>query len=154
MTNAGQAYIIYQARSRNQMERWLSWSKAHDWKSCRPLKGLGGSNPPLSATSERVTLVPIFYFIKNQSPAPLFLLFRKRSRSARLLGCKRSRDGSLSLPPFCGCACGAKISKLFTLPTSRRTFWFAVFLCKNTASLYRLPLLFPKRSRCAYAVYL
>ena len=33
------------------MERWLSWSKAHDWKSCVPLKGTGGSNPPLSATS-------------------------------------------------------------------------------------------------------
>ena len=31
------------------MERWLSWSKAHDWKSCRPLKGLEGSNPSLSA---------------------------------------------------------------------------------------------------------
>ena len=30
-------------------ERWLSWSKAHDWKSCVPLKGTGGSNPPLSA---------------------------------------------------------------------------------------------------------
>ena len=28
--------------------------------------------------------------------------FRKRSRSARLLGCKRPRDGSLSLPTFCG----------------------------------------------------
>ena len=27
---------------------------------------------------------------------------RKRSRSARLLGCKRPRDGSLSLPTFCG----------------------------------------------------
>ena len=31
-------------------------------------------------TSERVMLVPIFYFIKNQSPAPLFLLFRKKAR--------------------------------------------------------------------------
>ena len=29
-------------------------------------------------TSERVTLVPIFYFIKNQSPAPLFLLFTQK----------------------------------------------------------------------------
>ena len=24
------------------------WSKVHDWKSCMP-KGIGGSNPPLSA---------------------------------------------------------------------------------------------------------
>ena len=28
--------------------------------------------------------------------------FRKKSRSAHLLGCKRPRDGSLSLPTFCG----------------------------------------------------
>ena len=28
--------------------------------------------------------------------------FRKKSRSARLLGCKRPRCGSLSLPTFCG----------------------------------------------------
>ncbi len=26
------------------------WSKAHDSKSCRPQKGLEGSNPSLSAT--------------------------------------------------------------------------------------------------------
>ena len=51
--------------------------------------------------SERVTLVPIFYFIKNQSPAPLFLLFRKKSRSARLFACKRAHNGSQSLPTFC-----------------------------------------------------
>ncbi len=25
------------------------WSKAHDWKSCIPLKGIQGSNPCLSA---------------------------------------------------------------------------------------------------------
>ena len=31
--------------------------------------------------------------------------------------------------------------------TSRRAFWFAVFLCKNTASLCRLPLLFREKSR-------
>ena len=31
------------------MERWLSWSKAHDWKSCVPYKGTEGSNPSLSA---------------------------------------------------------------------------------------------------------
>ena len=70
-----------------------------------------GSDPPLKAemhslllplyTSERVTLVPIFYCIKNQSPAPLFLLFRKKSRSAHLFACKRVHDGALSLPTFC-----------------------------------------------------
>ena len=35
-------------------------------------------------------LVPIFYFIKNQSPAPLSLLFRKNARSVRLFACKRA----------------------------------------------------------------
>ena len=33
------------------VERWLSWSKAHDWKSCRAPKALKGSNPFLSAIS-------------------------------------------------------------------------------------------------------
>ncbi len=28
------------------------WSKAHDSKSCRPLKGLEGSNPSLSAINK------------------------------------------------------------------------------------------------------
>ncbi len=61
-----------------------------------------GSTPVTSTTSERVTLVPIFYFIKNQSPTPLFLLFHKRSRSAHLFGCRRPHDSSLSLPAFAG----------------------------------------------------
>ena len=63
------------------------------------------------ARSERVALVPIFYFIKNQSPAPLFLLFRKRSRSHRLTACKRAVFTPIcSLPTFCGFE---SISKLF-----------------------------------------
>ena len=53
------------------------------------------------ATSEQVSLVPIFYFIKNQSPVPLFLLFRKRSHSRRLFGCKRPHNAFGSLPTFC-----------------------------------------------------
>ena len=28
----------------------LEWLKRHAWKACIPLKGIGGSNPPLSAT--------------------------------------------------------------------------------------------------------
>ena len=34
--------------------------------------------------------------------ASSFLLFRKRSRLLRLLGCKRPRDASAALPTFCG----------------------------------------------------
>jgi hypothetical protein len=28
------------------MQEWFNW---HAWKACVPLKGTGGSNPPLSA---------------------------------------------------------------------------------------------------------
>ncbi|MDY4975558.1 MAG: hypothetical protein SO147_01485 [Clostridia bacterium] len=45
----------------------------------------------------------LFRFIpitKNQSPASLLLLFRKKARSAQLLTCKCLRNVSLSLPPF------------------------------------------------------
>ena len=66
-----------------------------------------GSSPSVSTTSEQSPLCSGFFFCLRQKrshpPAPLLLLFRKRARSARLLGCKRPRDGSLSLPPFCGC---------------------------------------------------
>ena len=42
-----------------------------------------------------------FYLHKNQSPNTLFLLFHKKSRSARLFVCERAHDASLSLPTFC-----------------------------------------------------
>ena len=37
------------------MERWLSWSKAHDWKSCKDLNSFEGSNPSLSAKQMKHT---------------------------------------------------------------------------------------------------
>ena len=47
-----------------------------------------------------ISLAPIF--CENRSAlTPLILLFRKKSRSARLFGCKRPHDGSQSLPTFC-----------------------------------------------------
>ena len=51
------------------MERWLSWSKAHDWKSCLPLKGNVGSNPTLSA--------------KNKSTQAGALVFAMRWRDSK-----------------------------------------------------------------------
>ena len=36
------------------MEKSPSWSRAHDWKSCRPLKGLEGSNPSFSARDNHI----------------------------------------------------------------------------------------------------
>lgn len=44
-------------------------------------------------------LVPIF-IPKKSVARSLSLLFRKKSHSVHLLGCKRSRDDSLSLPTF------------------------------------------------------
>ena len=59
--------------------------------------------PPAGAKSALLRLLFCLWRKRSHPPAPLLLLFRKRARSARLLGCKRPRDGSLSLPPFCGC---------------------------------------------------
>jgi len=97
--------------------------------------------PAASTTSEQVTLVPIFY-TKNQSPAPLFLLFRKKPRSAPLFVCKRSHDGSLSLPPFYDCACGT----FFHVFPSSKLRLFRFFMQKNQPAslLFLLPKLFKK----------
>ncbi len=45
-------------------ERWLSWSKAHDWKSCVPLKGTEGSNPSLSA--KNTGAIRLLYFFDDK----------------------------------------------------------------------------------------
>ena len=50
-----------QALRKKNMERWLSWSKAHDWKSCVPYKGTEGSNPSLSAKKESSLLWRLFF---------------------------------------------------------------------------------------------
>ena len=35
----------------------LEWLKRHAWKACIPLKGIGGSNPPLSATDDKKRII-------------------------------------------------------------------------------------------------
>ena len=69
-----------------------------------------GSSPSAPATSEWTSLHSDFSLQKNQSYAPSFLLFRKRSHSRRLFGCKRPHNAFGSLPTFCECACGTNIS--------------------------------------------
>ena len=66
-----------------------------------PKLNVAGSNP-VSRSRRRKLRIACDDFFSKSHPAltPLLLLLRKRSRSARLLGCKRPRDGSLSLPPF------------------------------------------------------
>ena len=68
------------------MERWLSWSKAHDWKSCRAPKALKGSNPFLSATtpSEFSEGVCFFRILRAVPVQPLVPVKKQR----------RSPDGS------------------------------------------------------------
>ena len=63
---------------------------------------------------------------KNQSPASLFFLFRKRSRSRRLFACKRAHDGFGSLPTFCGDAGQLHLFRS-TLPV-RVSIWTLGFL--------------------------
>ena len=73
------------------LERWPSWSKAHDWKSCIPHKGIEGSNPSLSA--KKTVPVRGLFFCARYFPM------------ARLL--KRKGPGPLSpAASFCGHTCG------------------------------------------------
>ena len=39
------------------------WPKAHDWKSCIPLKGIEGANPSLSANNKKARLLTGFFVI-------------------------------------------------------------------------------------------
>ena len=66
-----------------------------------------------------------FFLVENQSHAPSFLLFREKSRSVRLLVCKRTRDGSQSLPTFHDIVPSAQ-------PKFPATTAFAGKSCKNT----------------------
>ena len=70
------------------------------WRLVTGGQGAAGSSPVTPTTSERTLLRSDFSLQKNQSHAPSFLLFREKSRSVRLLVCKRTHDGSQSLPTF------------------------------------------------------
>ena len=101
--------------------------------------------------SEQAAYRLLRLFFKSQSVLiPLLLLFRKRSRSRRLLACRRACDGSLSLPTFCG---GAGQLHLFrsTLPRrSKVRFAPAYFFVKISHQPAFLLLLFRKKSCSAH----
>ena len=66
------------------MERWLSWSKAHDWKSCNGLYPFEGSNPSLSE-KETDSKESVFFFLgkgglRIVTDAHLFKRPRKTNR--------------------------------------------------------------------------
>lgn len=84
------------------LESCPSWSKEHDWKSCNESTLIRGfeSLALRHVGASYVSLAPTF-FKSHSALTPLLLLFRKKSRSAHLFGCKRPHDGSLSLPIFC-----------------------------------------------------
>ena len=91
-------------------------------------------------TSERALLAPIFCCTKNQSPASLLLLFRKKARSAHLFGCKRPHNGSLSLPTFC------ELRELHSISQNRENLFSA-----SEQAAYRLRRLFCKSRRRAHS---
>lgn len=60
------------------MERCPSWSKEHDWKSCKPLKRLlGFESPSLRHVGAKLVLLR-FSLQEKHPPASLLLLFRKK----------------------------------------------------------------------------
>ena len=91
--------------SHQACQKTASQSTVFDCGACFLLSALRGERTGASRIASGVPRrneLRLFRFLcyKNQSPAPLFLLFAKKSRSVRLLVCKRSRFASLSLPTF------------------------------------------------------
>ena len=48
------AAVLEEVYNKGEM---LEWLKRHAWKACIPLKGIGGSNPPLSATDDKKRII-------------------------------------------------------------------------------------------------
>ena len=55
--------VTLQSRFKGEV---LEWLKRHAWKACIPLKGIGGSNPPLSAyeSCKFFLLTGLFVFMR------------------------------------------------------------------------------------------
>lgn len=83
------------------VERWLSWSKAHDWKSCRAPKALEGSNPSLSAIKST-----------NNFGCGAFLFVHCQGKKAHLVRDQPKRGafslsfGACLTPPYSRSRCG------------------------------------------------
>ena len=76
------------------------------------------------------------FLCKNQSSLmPLLLLFRKRSHSRRLFGCKRPHNAFGSLPTFCEAAPASQISQWFAFPTKAEPKRYNVNLVSNREGL-------------------
>ena len=98
-----------------QLVRVLAWhARGHRFKSAR-LHHVGASSA-YNTPSKGWGICML----------PLLLLFRKKSRSAHLLGCKRPRDGSLSLPTFCGLL----LKQIFILSKVSTSRWIPRFITR------------------------
>ena len=100
------------------MEKSPSWSRAHDWKSCRPLKGLEGSNPSFSARKSTCFQQVLFCF-----PVPEHFDFRPHKKTGPPVGrsCSASRDLLLQVEEgfLAGILRGVAASAQSPLPSGR-----------------------------------
>ena len=80
---------------------------------------------PLPAPRSGAKETLLRFFCQKTPPESLLLRYRKKSRSARLLGCKRPRDVSLSLPTFCEGAHYVRKSQSDMYLTAKETLFFA-----------------------------
>ena len=124
------------------------WSRFEAWLSlverCVRDAEVAGSNPVTPTTSRRAFWFAAFFYIKNTaSHYQLPLLFRKRSRSRRLFGCKRPHNAFGSLPTFCEVAPAAQVSLWFAFPTlkSRSREACGAFLIFDIFNFFRVLLL-------------
>ena len=74
-------------------------------------------------------LFRFFYCIKNQSPASLFLLFRKKARSRRLFACKRAHFAFGSPTTFLRDF--LHLTHIFVFLLSEQSSLCSVFLCQE-----------------------
>ena len=102
----------------------------------------------LSAPSRSKRHIACSDFFKSQSAFILpLLLFRKRSRPARPLGCKCPCDGSLSLPAFCGLRMFKSLHKkqknIFFIPNRQReTAIFVIRIAVSCLFFSQMPVFY------------
>ena len=104
-----------------------------------------GSNPLISTTSEWTSLHSDFSLQKNQSYAPSFLLFRKRSHSRRLFGCKRPHNAFGSLPTFLRLCLRHEYLYGSALSCRNGLRSIPIFLCRKISHMLRHSSSFAKR---------
>ena len=85
-----------------------------------------------------------FFLSKKTPPESLLLRYHKKSRSVRLLGCKRPRDVSLSLPTFCEGAHYVRKSQSDMYLTAKETLLRFLFkkLCSKIFNRTKIQLLY------------